>query len=541
MSDRDREAGAYPGPYVERDDEPRPPMEVAFKVQLADSPEGPKNKIVVYDWFTRGAHRAPPRGGNHVEVLVDGEATWSRAADDIEEAREEIQIATWICRPDSELRRPLELALTEPKARRSLRLGEMLEQRARAGVKVRLLIWGLVYTPIIDRWMRRWYWRGHDNIDVLEQDHPSFIGSYHQKTLTIDRRVGYCGGMNLKENDWDTIAHDVHEPRRFPHTAGTYERRPTAARLRPPPFPPRHDLMVRIEGPAVADLVTNFAARWTQSVKARHVSPWGRIVDWVRQRLGNDDYPEVPPPQAAPEPAGSHWVQVVRTLPGAERIADGESGILGAYKRAIRNARRYIYIENQYFRSPVIGRELRDVLKANPRLRLAVVVRPINGGKTSLFDPSGYYTAQTLQLIREARPDFELTVLYAWGRDADDRLVWEEVDVHAKVMVVDDVWLTVGSANVNDRGFRTEGEINTVVLDKGLAKDLRKRLMAEHLEIDPKDPRLDDVDQTFDLWEQHGRENPRRKEADEAPLSRVHHFVQEGPPWPPFFVGSGVF
>lgn len=510
-------------------------LPVAFKVQLAETREGPRNRIIVYDWFTRGKDRAPPRGGNLVDVLVDGEATWSRVADDLEAAEHEIQIATWICRPNIELRRPAALALAEPKARAELRLGAILEERAAVGVKVRLLIWGLVYTPIIDRWMRRWYWRGRDNIDVLEQDHPSFIGSYHQKTLAIDGRVAYCGGMNLKENDWDTTAHAVYEPRRFPHTAGRSERQATAVRQRTPPFAPRHDFMMRIEGPAVADLVHNFADRWAQSVKVRRTSVWGRAIDWVRRKLGNDDYPEVTEPQALPPVRGEHWVQVVRTTPG------GESGILGAYVRAIRNARRYIYIENQYFRSPVIGVELRDRLRANPRLRLAVVVRPVNGGRPSLYDPSGYWTARTLELIREARPEFELTVLYTWGRDDADRVVYEEVDVHAKVMIIDDVWLTVGSANINDRGFRTEGEINAVVLDKALSKDLRRRLMAEHLELEPSDPRLDDVDQAFDLWEEHGRENPKRKALEEPPLSRVHHFVQEGPPWPPLFVGSGVF
>lgn len=512
-----------------------PSSAVTFKVALAESRGGPSNRIVVYDWFTRGENRAPPRGGNRVEVLVDGEAGWGRVADDLEYAEREIQIATWMCRPDIELRRPAELAVAEPRARDHLRLGAMLERCAAAGAKVRLLIWGMASTPILDRWMRRWYWRGRDNIDVLQQDHPSLIGSHHQKTITIDGRVGYCGGMNLKENDWDTIAHVAHEPRRFPHGAGPPRRRQAAARMEIPPFAPRHDLMVRIEGPAVADLMANFADRWGQSVQARRRSWWGRMIDWLRRALGNDDYPRVEPAPALPPAQGEHWVQVVRTTPG------GEEGILGAYIRAIRNARRYIYIENQYFRSPIIGAELRDALRANPRLRLAVVVRPVNEGRKSFLDPSGYWTAHTLKLIRQARPHFELTEIIAWGRDVDDRLVWQELDVHAKVMVVDDLWLTVGSANINDRGFKTEGEINAVVLDKALATDLRRRLMAEHLELSVDDERLDDVDAAFDLWEEHGRLNPRRKVLGDEPLSRVHHFVQEGLSRPPFGVGSGVF
>ncbi len=511
------------------------PDVVTFSVTLANSKGGSRNRIVLYDWFTRGDDRPPPRGGNRVEVLVDGEQGWGRVADDLEQAKAEVQIATWMCRPNIELRRPKELALCEPKERGHLRLGELLERRAEAGAKIRLLIWGMASTPIVDRWMRRWYWRGRDNIDVLEQDHPSIIGSHHQKTITIDQRVGYCGGMNLKENDWDTTAHMSHDARRFPHGAGPERRQLAAAKVELPPFAPRHDLMVRIEGPAVADLMDNFSDRWTKSVKARGKSWLTRLTDWVRLKLGNTEYPEVSPAKALPGDCGEHWVQVVRTMPG------GEDGILGAYVRAIRNARRYIYIENQYFRSPIIGEELRNAIAANPRLRLVVVVRPINGGNKSFIDPSGYWTAHTLKLIQEARPEFMLTEVITWGRDADERIGWHELDVHAKVMVVDDVWLTVGSANINDRGFKTEGEINAVVLDKGLATDLRRRLMAEHLQLDPADECLDDIDEAFDLWDEHGRLNPRRKELGEEPLSRVHYFVQEGLSRPPFGVGSGVF
>lgn len=511
------------------------PDVVSLRVAAADSRDGRHNRIVVYDWFARGVDRAPARGGNQVEILVDGEQGWGRVADDLEQAKREINIATWMCRPDIELRRPKALAVSEPAERGQHRLGEIVERSAAAGASVRFLIWGMVYTPIADRWMRRWYWAGRDNIDVLEQDHPSWIGSHHQKTITIDGRIGYCGGMNLKENDWDTIVHQTHEARRSPHGASAEDRRKIDTKVETPPFPPRHDLIMRIVGPAVADLDANFAHRWRQSVRARQRSIFGRMTDWMRRKLGNSDYPELHSPKALPPAVGNQWVQIVRTTPG------GEDGILEAYVRAIRNARRYIYIENQYFRSPVIGEELRDAVVANPRLRLVVIVRPVNDGKKSFWDPSGYWTAKTLDLIREGRPDFRLTEVVAWGRDHQERLVWQSVDVHAKVMVVDDVWVTVGSANINDRGFKTEGEINAVALDKALGEDLRRRLMAEHLEVEPDDPQLDDIDTCFDLWDAHGDKNPGLREDGQAPLSRVHYFVQEGLSRPPLGVGSGIF
>jgi phosphatidylserine/phosphatidylglycerophosphate/cardiolipin synthase-like enzyme len=506
-----------------------------FRIALAESATGPRNRIVIYDWFARGDGRPPPRAGHHVEILIDGEQTWSRVAEDLERARNDVQIAMWMARPDMELLRPAELAVSDPSARAELRLGAMLERRAADGVAIRLLIWGLVYTPILDRWLRRWYWRRPVAIDVVEQDHPNMLGSIHQKTITIDGQIGYCGGMNLKQNDWDTTAHSIFEPRRNPWSAGILRRHRVASRQQRPAYVPRHDLTVRIEGPAVADLLDDFADRWALSLRGQQDSYPSRMLAGVRALFGDHGEPELPPPTSMPAPCGDHWVQVVRTTPG------GEDGILGAYVRALRNARRYVYIENQYFRSPLIGEELRAALQRNPALRLAVVVRPVNDGNKSLIDPSGYWTAHTLDLIREVRPEFQLTRLIVWAHDAEQRLCFQDVDVHAKIMIVDDVWLTVGSANIHDRGFQSEGELNIVVLDKLLARDLRVRLMAEHLEIAVDDPRLACVDAAFDLWEHHASENPQLRARAEQPLSRVHHFVQQGLRRPPFGVGSGLF
>lgn len=510
-------------------------QQVQFRVTVADSPDGARNRIVVYDWFSRHAEGTPPRTGNAVEVLVDGEQAWGRVADDLEAAEHEVQIATWICRPDIELRRPESLAVSDPAARERFRLGHIVQRRADEGVRVRLLVWGMVYTPIVDRWMRKWFWRGHDNIDVLEQDHPRLIGSHHQKTLTIDARVGYCGGMNLKENDWDTTAHLAWEPRRSPHGSTASQRRQVEQRRVASTFLPRHDLMMRIEGPAVTDLVDNFAERWRASIKARARGPFARIVDALRRRLGVEPLPQLTPTRPTTDEPGTQWVQIVRTLPGADQ------GILDAYCRAIANARRYIYIENQYVRSPTIGRAIAQAMRRNPRLQVAIVVWPINDGDVSYIDPAGYWTAKTMQIIAEARPDFRLTRLLVMADAVDGARSWVPIDVHAKAMIIDDVWVTVGSANINDRGFETEGEINAVALDRGIARDLRLRLMAEHLELSPDDPRLAETSTAFALWHEHAARNAELRAHGEAPRSRVHAFVQYGPKYPPFGVGPGHF
>jgi phosphatidylserine/phosphatidylglycerophosphate/cardiolipin synthase-like enzyme len=515
-------------------------MEVAqggieLKVALADSPDAPPNRVVIYDWFTRVG--TPPRAGNDVELLVDGEAAWSRVFQDLSTAQTTVQVATWMLRPDIELIRPEALALAEPAEREQYRFGDLIERLADKGVHVRLLIWGMTYTPIFNKWLRRWFWTAPPHIELLEQDHPKLIGSHHQKTFTIDGRVGYCGGMNVKENDWDTIEHRVYDPRRNPHDSDAEFRKAVQDGRERTKFKPRHDLNMRIEGPAVHDLMTNFQSRWNQSLRVRQSSFLSRMVDKVRVWFGNQPQTFMGPPEPDQADMGERWVQIVRTMP------HGEEGILDAYKRAIANARRYIYIENQYFRSPIIGDAIARAVARNPALRLAVVAWPINDGEVSK-DPSGYWTAHTQDAIRKVRPSFRLTRVMMHdptAKEVEERFV--QIDVHAKVMIIDDVWVTIGSANINDRVFKYEGEINAVVLDKEQVRDLRLRLMAEHLEVpmDQAEAELGDIDKAFNLWEAHGEANPACRKGGSAPQSRVHHFLQKAGAEPPFGVGSGVF
>jgi phosphatidylserine/phosphatidylglycerophosphate/cardiolipin synthase-like enzyme len=511
----------------------------SFRVRLCDSPDDKPQIIVVYDWFTRVG--TPPRAGNKAEILVDGAQTWASVSRDMQAAKENVKIATWMCRPDIELVRPKELAVTEPEERANYRFGPLLDAKAKQGVRAWVLIWGLTYTPILNSWLRKWYWTPQDRIELMEQDHPKLIGSYHQKTMTIDGRVGYCGGMNVNENDWDTNDHPVFDPRRNPHRTRQAFRRLVQEKKNQTKFLPRHDLTIRFEGPVVRDLSLNFTERWNQCVEAQRTSLCGRFWTWVRHLLGHRSARKLhlpaEPETLPPDLAGGRLAQIARTTP------QGEEGILDLYRRAIRNARRYIYIENQYFRSPTLGEELAKACRKNPKLRLIALVWPINDGGKSLIDPSAYWTAKTQDAIRQVRPDFQLTRLLSADRGADGNVQYVTVDMHAKVLIVDDVWLTVGSANINERGFKYEAEINAAILDRETARNLRVRLMGEHLKIPDQEveSKLGDVDAAFDLWEEHCAANEKARANGQVAASNVHHFVQKSYNFPAFWVGSGIF
>ena len=510
----------------------------SFRVRLCDRPDDVPLTIVVYDWFTREG--TPPRAGNKAEVLVDGAQTWEYVYKDIKAAKKDIRIATWLCRPDIELVRPESHGVTDPEERKHYRFGHLLEEKAKQGVLARVLIWGMTYTPVLNKWLRKWHWTPDDCILIMEQDHPLLIGSYHQKTMTIDGRIGYCGGMNIKENDWDTNDHPVFDPRRNPHSTNKTLRCLVRDKLEFTKFLPRHDLTVRFEGPVVHDLSLNFIERWNQCVCSQLTTIRGRIWNWFRGLFGHKQAKRLlphPESQIPTPPAGDQFAQIARTTPC------GEKGILDLYVRAIGNARRYIYIENQYFRSTTVAKALKNACEKNPEMHIIAVVWPIKNGKKSLTDPSSYWTTRTQDIIREGRPDFKLTRLLSVDRCFCGRVQYVPVDVHAKVLIVDDEWLTVGSANINRRGFRYEAEINAAILNKKTARDLRIRLMAEHLKIPDRDAeaKLGDIDAAFQLWEKHCAANEQAIANGQVAASNVHHFDQKAFNFWGYLVHEGVF
>ena len=351
-------------------------------------------------------------------------------------------------------------------------------------------------------------------------------GSHHQK-LVVCRGPGpygiaFMGGIDIAFSRADDIDHAGDEQAmQFP---GVYGERP-----------PWHDVQVSIEGPAVVDVEKTFRERWTGSA-VDVPSPFRMLIDRARHAtpMTIGDLPE---PRPAPAEAGTQAVQILRTYPSRLRRYPfaplGERSIAAAYRKSLRRARRLVYIEDQYLWAPGVARLLAEALRAQPGLRMVVVVPryPDKEGTSSI--PSLVGRERTIEVCRAAGPD--RFAIYDLENKAGD-----PVYVHAKVVVIDDVWAMVGSDNMNRRSWTHDSELSCAVLDErrddrdprdapGLgdgartfARNLRLELWREHLErpVDGSDDGgLLDPDEAFDTvaaaaqrldeWHQTGRQGPR--------------------------------
>jgi phosphatidylserine/phosphatidylglycerophosphate/cardiolipin synthase-like enzyme len=292
---------------------------------------------------------------------------------------------------------------------------------------------------------------------------------HHEKLVIIDDAQAFIGGIDLTY-----VAGDRLDVRGHPYRGELGW----------------HDAASLVSGPLAPEVSAHFRMRWHE--------------------VTGETLAALP----AEEPAvGGLTAQLVRTVP--EHIYDalprGEFSILEAYLGALRAATRLIYLENQFLWSSEVVAVLRDKLRNPPcdEFRLVVLLpsRPNNGADD---------TRGQLGVLVEADDDahrFLACTLYApGGSDA------EKVYVHAKVGIVDDRWLTLGSANLNEHSLFNDTEVNVVVNDAELASATRRRLWAEHLEL-PEDAVAGDAHRVIDdIWRPRAREQRARLTAG-APLT----------------------
>jgi phosphatidylserine/phosphatidylglycerophosphate/cardiolipin synthase-like enzyme len=413
-----------------------------------------------------GAGDPPPRPGCSLDVLIDGAQALPAIAEALQGARRFVHLTGWHVAPHFELVRD------EPPVVLGALLAELAER-----IDVRVLVWAGAPVPAFHptrsdvrdaiRTLTR-----HTRIrcEPDPREHP--IHCHHEKTISIDGELAFVGGIDLTDDAGDRFDSSAHEARR---------------RLG------WHDVAARLRGPAVGDVHDHFAARW-------HA-----VTGETLER------PDPPPP------AGDTTVQVVRTV--AEDMYDqlphGDFRILESYMRALRAARHLVYLENQFLWSPEIVAVLADKLRRSPRDEFRVVVLLPAKANNGQDDTRGQ-----LSVLAEADDGagrFLAATIRSRSGQRDDPLY-----VHAKVGIVDDRWLTIGSANLNAHSLLNDTEMNVVTDDAGLARATRVRLWAEHLELD--EAQVAATDPTVlvdDCWHAIAAEQLERRQSGQPPTHRL--------------------
>jgi phosphatidylserine/phosphatidylglycerophosphate/cardiolipin synthase-like enzyme len=375
--------------------------------------------------FSEGA-AFPPRAGNRVEVLVDGSTYLPAVAEAIAGAKSHVHLLGWCFSPELNLTRE-----EEPVVLRNL-----LSDVARR-VDVRLLVWQGAPLPVFRPTKRdvESYMKVFTRGTRIQAETDSCVRlkySHHEKVVVVDDEVAFVGGIDLTLDGGDPFDTPKH---------------PSRGQIG------WHDAAIRIEGPAVADVANHFRLRWRGPGEERLPAP------------------------AIPEPAGDVELQVVRTIPEDifAGLREGEFSVFESYTRALRSAERLVYLENQFLWSPevvsILVEKLRDPPSDDFRVVAVLPARPNDGADVSRGAISALIHAD------DGNERFLACTLYARTGPLRD-LVY----VHAKIGIVDDRWLTLGSANLNERSMFNDSEVNVVSLDEGLARRTRHGLWAEHLE-----------------------------------------------------------
>lgn len=295
------------------------------------------------------------------------------------------------------------------------------------------------------------------------------LGSNHQKFTIMKSATetsALLGSVDITRTRWDSSEHlPVDSSRDSKYGRQT------------------HDVSVRIEGPAVTDLEVTFRERWND-------------MDTVFRRPSIlRPEPQITTPLSRLSGRGTHSVQVLRTYGitapffGYTWSSIGEFTIWASHLNAIKRAAEYIYIEDQYFwpfgwppgyARTALARETDIFYQLGEAMKRGVDVTVVTTSVLSGIrrDSQKYHRDMGVNYLRGIRAagslgDIVVACLHHNGSD---------IYVHSKLLIVDDEFVSIGSANIARRSMTNDSELHVGIVDEAgsFARELRTQLMAEH-------------------------------------------------------------
>jgi phosphatidylserine/phosphatidylglycerophosphate/cardiolipin synthase-like enzyme/uncharacterized membrane protein YdjX (TVP38/TMEM64 family) len=389
-----------------------------------------------------------------VAMIIDAQDYFRAFYEAALKARRSITILAW----DFNSQTRLHFDPVEPGGPPAL-LGEFLNwlARRRKRLHIRVLNWDYPMVFGADREFPPLYgfgWTPHRRVDLRYDDTHPVAGCQHQKVVVIDDRLAFAGGIDLTVRRWDSSEHAPDDPRRVAYGK---------------PYPPFHDLMIAVDGDAARALSALARERWLNAT--------GHTLKALT--ADGDPWPERLEPQLRGVDVG-----IARTAP-ARGDTPAVKEVERLYLDMIRAARETIYIENQYFTSPRIAAALAERLTEPQGPQIVLVLRRLSHGwleEATMHVLRTRLLAQLKSADRHGR--FRVMTPHIPGLATDCCL-----DVHSKLMVVDDRLLRIGSANLCNRSMSIDTECDVLVESLGepaVAAEIRAfrdRLLAEHLDV----------------------------------------------------------
>jgi phosphatidylserine/phosphatidylglycerophosphate/cardiolipin synthase-like enzyme len=416
-------------------------------------------------FYVKGVNCTALETASHAAVIVDCAHYYHALHEAISRAQKSIFIVGWDIDSRIELLRGEDAA----KADLPTRFFDLICWKARQNPHLAIYLnrWDYSFYMAAEREglsRLRWQFLAPRNVYyALDGNHP--LGAcHHQKIVVIDDELAFVGGMDVALARWD---YRQHRPRNRGRVdpGGAYQLHTKHS------FAPHHDVMMMVAGNVVHSLAKIVRERWLRLRRGKPVP--------IHESRTRKALPHTWPHEMTPD---FHNVEiaVARTMP-PEFTSNAVHEIEQLYLDQIAHAECFIYMENQYFTRKTIAESLNKQLRDKPNLCVLLVTCHNPQG---IFERKGMWSGRVFfrDILMRGDVGGRVEMVYPVSREKGDEAV---IRIHSKVMVVDDSFLHIGSANANNRSMRLDSECDLSIaacddIQSARIAAIRNDLIREH-------------------------------------------------------------
>lgn len=374
---------------------------------------------------------------SHAAIAIDCANYYRALHEAIVRAKHSIFVVGWDIDSRIKLLRGEHLRETDYPAR----FFALMQWKARKNPNVNIYLNGWDYSIFMAKHRDylagfRWRYYSPKNLHFVLDNTVPLGASHHQKIITVDDEIAFCGGMDIALKRWDEREH-------MPRNLNRID--PMSPAGEGVVFEPYHDTQMLVAGEAAQALAEQARFRW-------HRATDGGLCAPLRPARFSGELPDCWP-SSLPPTLHDIPMRISRTMP---QWGDFPScfEVEQSYIEAIAQAERFIYIENQFLCRLPIAEALNRQLRRKPKLQALIV---------SSYNPNGIMEAKTMwhgrvkfrDIVESGGVKDRVIMAYPLSRVGE---IEKSVRIHSKLMVVDDTLLRIGSSNINNRSMTLDTE-----------------------------------------------------------------------------------